>query len=168
MVDGIDCKREMHPSILNHHRRPTKTRERHAWPSLIGVGINSASASASRNAGITTQSSPIMPTISANTHSNPSLSTCRLDTAKSGPLRSAYICLPIMSSAKNEAIPTLPSIPANLLYDHVQLRGEKQHSACSAHLLLPSRLYRRRFLGNWSWLQPQALVWHHRRHILRA
>jgi hypothetical protein len=38
MVDGIDCKREMHPSILNQ-RRPAKTRERHAWPSLIGVGV---------------------------------------------------------------------------------------------------------------------------------
>jgi hypothetical protein len=107
---------------------------------------------------------PYLPTRTVIHH----LLACRLDTARPGPLRSAYICLPTMSFANNEAIPTLPFIPANLLNHHVQLRREERHPACSGHLLLPSRLYRRRFLSNWSWLQPQALVRHHRHHILRA
>jgi len=107
---------------------------------------------------------PYLPTRTVIHH----LSACRLDTARSGPLQIAYICLPIMSSANNEAVATLQLIPANLLNNNVQLRREERHPACSGHLLLPIRLHRRRFLGNWSWFQPQALVWHHRHHILRA
>jgi hypothetical protein len=114
-------------------------------------------------------SSPIIPTISANIHSDPSLSACCLDTARSVPLQSAHICLPIMSSTDTQVNTALPFIPVTLFSNHVQLRRrEKRHPACCGHFLLPSRLYWRGLLSNWRRLQSEAVVRHYRHHLFRA
>jgi hypothetical protein len=113
-------------------------------------------------------SPPIIPTISANIHSDTSLSACFLDTARSGPLQSAYICLPIVSSTDTQAILTVPFVLATLLNNNVYYRGEERYPACCGHVLLPSRLYRRGFLSNWRRLQSEAVVRHYRHHLFRA
>jgi hypothetical protein len=97
-----------------------------------------------------------------------SLSEHRLSIVRSRRPCRAYICLPIMSSADACAISALPIITATIVNSYVQLRGEERHPACCAHLLLPSRLYWRRVFSNWSWVQPEAMVWHHRHHLLRT